>query len=433
MQKILLVLLLIIITTTAANAQHSVNTLSANKLYKLNQYKSDHELGCSNTLPTSFKNYIREMFKRIEFFSELPLEHSYGKITLSFYISNTGEARNIKILNSSGSHNSDQLAIAAVQKASPFGPFPVDYANLGQTINFTFYLLPAQSQYLVNANVTPSKISKPEAVLNTSNLQQQPLVPLVPVENNFNNLSAGFNQYSTQVTTAPQTNYNIPKNSDTNKISLANTNFNNAYEVLTQGSALKLSRHNNNPMNYQFQPQQGHYFNTIESFLSEQGILSCEYHFKSFPISYWIQPMAAQNELLIREAIADFAFYFPMRETRNRMEADLTIQMADSMYSNQETMGMAGLEYPTLKGNVTLSPSIFTNSYAVIAKLAIKHEITHAFGVIKHSNDRNDIMYPKQVVSQEQAMTGKINNQAKFGRFTYRDLNTLWILYNQWR
>ncbi|MEW5820249.1 MAG: hypothetical protein AB1782_08675, partial [Cyanobacteriota bacterium] len=217
------------------------------------------------------------------------------------------------------------------------------------------------------------------------------------------------------------------------------SSFNDSFKTLTKSAELKYIRSPKNPMRYNYQPQYGDYIQTTYDYLLGNGILIEDYHFKNFPIKYWIQASSPHTNGIIRESINEYARYFPMIETRNKFEADLTIEVGRIVSDDYRTMGRAGFDCSTLKGNVNLDPKIFDQTHLILAKLTVKHEIAHGLGLIKHSNSADDIMYAMQRIDYSSGLnqaksldTGKIKTAEQFAQFSIRDLNTLWILYNQW-
>ncbi len=64
--------------------------------------------------------------------------HSSEQTIVGFSISRTGQVTDIRILRSSGSTLTDQAAVTAVERASPFGPLPEGYRAEQLNIHFRF-------------------------------------------------------------------------------------------------------------------------------------------------------------------------------------------------------------------------------------------------------------------------------------------------------
>lgn len=393
--------------------------------YQINKYETYKELGCYPDTPISFQNYIRSMYQKIERSSNLPAEDAFGKIELSFFVDSGGNVSNVLITKSSGKEQSDKAAIEAVRSAAPFGTFPIDFKSSGIKFNFAFFLKPVEISNNMQ-NVTPIIPLPPP------NTSTTPVVPTAPYSLS-NPYLQGTGQISANSTIVPivgQNTTSMPVN--TQKVTTI-------YPNLNQNASSNFVRHPKNPMKYDYNPQYGNYFKYIENCLNCEGISVMDYHFQQFPIKYWIQPVDPTINRIIRDAINDYAYYLPMVEVSSQPDADIVFELSQNISADYRTMGKAGLEYPTLKGNVSLSPSIFSREAIILAKLTVKHEIAHALGLIKHSDDINDLMYPQQKIDATSnpnkakvIETGQIKTYEDFGRFSFRDLNTLWMLYNQW-
>ncbi|MEW5820799.1 MAG: TonB family protein, partial [Cyanobacteriota bacterium] len=134
---IILIITLLCLSNNLAKAE-----TQAYVRYKVNPYASSQQLGCSPNTPESIQNYMRNVYQRIESFANIPVKDSYGKIAVSFYLDINGKVSNLNITKSSGDFQSDRLAMEAVIKSAPFGPFPIGFNSSGMQFNFVFYLQP---------------------------------------------------------------------------------------------------------------------------------------------------------------------------------------------------------------------------------------------------------------------------------------------------
>lgn len=217
----------------------------------------------------------------------------------------------------------------------------------------------------------------------------------------------------------------------------------------------------NNPMtDHQYDVEEGDYFNQVKAELKSLKISPRDHHFQKFPIKYYIKPMAEEWQKITESAINDFNSFFPMEEVEKEDDADLVIQLSDietiqERFPNIPEEGVSGVggliqinstnplsfikhffkEPPRTKGIVMLLPHAFEQP--LISKAIIIHELGHAFGISSHSNDPYDLMYENtmskyEVFSGVITVNGITQNLDEANSLSYRDLNTLWMLYNQW-
>jgi hypothetical protein len=154
--------------------------------------------------------------------------------------------------------------------------------------------------------------------------------------------------------------------------------------------------------------------------------------FYEFPIKVWFGPYGGGLlnepvwEAAVRNAVNEISQVVPMELVANEPEATLVVYLVDpesyelySKCSAVETLGCAvildlgdfggGDVYHRIYGEAWLNIYEITNPYSVIL-----HEMLHAVGLMVHSPNENDVMYPFE---------------NGVSRLTRRDLNTLRLLY----
>lgn len=448
------VLLLFVISILAG--LHAPCVAKANIKYRINPYKTSVELGCAANTPVPTQNYLRNIFQRIESIASIPRKDSYGKIGVHFHVDVMGNISNISVTKSSKDKNSDRAAVDSLYRAAPFGPAPFSFPQCGQDINFVFYLVPdknatqkqakmltpkpasANQQSVVpQANsYVPSVMPQKQKILATPTNPYVPAVPQTQPQIPQNNYQKNYTQPAYQKAAVPQKttgNFQVyqPQGSSNQFLSGTQSLISN----ISNSSYLPQYR---NPMRYQYDSRQGDYFHTTQACLRGMGIYPNDYHFKSFPVKVWIQPQAPQIDRVIRGAVTEYQQYFPIQFVPNANLADMTIKIDPNLVYSGNVLGRGGLDYPEMKAHIELSPKLFNSEFSVLARHTIKHEIAHAMGVAKHSDDPNDLMFGVQRIDIDKAnrrvnlsISGSSKPFERVGDFTTRDLNTLWRLYNE--
>lgn len=220
-------------------------------------------------------------------------------------------------------------------------------------------------------------------------------------------------------------------------------------------------KHSNNPItDHKYDQEEGDYFDIVTADLKRLNINPRDHHFQKFPIKYYVSPMNTKWEETTRSAISDFEVYLPMKEVDTPQKADLIVELSDIDTVQEEfpnipdegVSGVGGLiqisesnqlsfiknkfkKPPPTKGIVMLLPHAFKQP--VISKAIIMHELGHAMGISDHSNDPYDLMYENtnstyEINSGVITVNGITQTIDEANSLSYRDLNTLWILYNQW-
>lgn len=214
----------------------------------------------------------------------------------------------------------------------------------------------------------------------------------------------------------------------------------------TNKTLLNYPKHPKNPMKYDYQPEYDNYLNSTSELLAKQNIALENYHFKEFPIKYCVKPSNLEWEDIIRICAKDFGNYFPLIEVNKQTKADIIIEILDPTEFYEKTgsyskLGAVKTGYNSnrFEAYMFLSSKIFSYPPKIYSKLTIKHEFIHALGVIGHSESPNDVLHPGLSINVTYGSfegtikeTGEIKNFETFGTFSPRDLNTLWLLYNQW-
>lgn len=209
------------------------------------------------------------------------------------------------------------------------------------------------------------------------------------------------------------------------------------------------TKHPKNPINtWNYKPDKGDYFDIISNSQKQLGNAIKTTHFQSFPVKCWIAPMNFEWQKTIRNSISDYNYFIPTIETTNSKEADIKItlstrqeiskRLGQTAPENMNALG--GCDYDNnnkLACFVLLKPQVFDD---VFKRKVINHELGHTFGLF-HSNNSDDLMhfqYPDYSLEEDQGKEYVIFKNGvkrpvdKLHCFTSRDINTLWLLYNQW-
>jgi hypothetical protein len=227
---------------------------------------------------------------------------------------------------------------------------------------------------------------------------------------------------------------------------LAQTQLKNPFIVKKSSPGISIDRYKKNPMHYNYVEKYGDYLKDLsppynDTILGKQWYI----HFMHFPITFWIEPCKPEERALILQGIKQYATYFPMQEVKSKAQAYLVIDIVSTEElmklcgpgTDLNVLGCGGPQYQTSKlgantgrqyrGFLHLKQNGF---YIPGAITIIVHELGHAFGISGHSKNQSDIMY---YALDTWALIKKTENAKKIPKhLTYRDLNTLYLIYNDW-
>lgn len=206
-----------------------------------------------------------------------------------------------------------------------------------------------------------------------------------------------------------------------------------------------------NPLNYDYQPEYGNYFDVIKTAILKQGNRLSDYHFKKFPITFYIEPSNPGFDNIIRLSLNEYKKIIPIEETNSAYNHDIKITVINkdtmaSITGDPEKLGINKTAIKTendrvveFKSEMYLNNKIFNYPMSVYASETINHEFLHSLGLNGHSSSVYDILYPRLDINiLYGAQVGLIKNTCQFKDFKQFselspvDLNTLWLLYNEW-
>lgn len=215
--------------------------------------------------------------------------------------------------------------------------------------------------------------------------------------------------------------------------------------VVDKNTAQKYSK---NPMKFTYAPQYGDYIKDLEAPYNDKiSGSSWHPHFLVFPISYYIGPCNQNERALIIEALKQYQLYFPMQEVTSKSRAALSIEVFEKdellklCSQNKPTdpliLGCGGPNYSSSKwgantgrayrGYLYIKKNMF---YVPGSVITVLHELGHAFGINGHSKSSKDIMYFQLDTWALASNNMKSKDIPK--HLTYRDVNTLYMIYNSW-
>ena len=215
--------------------------------------------------------------------------------------------------------------------------------------------------------------------------------------------------------------------------------------TVPQNSTQKYTK---NPMKYTYAPQYGDYIKDLAPPHKDKlSGNSWHLHFLTFPITYYIGPCNKNERALIIEALKQYQLYFPMQEVTSKTRAAMSIEVFDKeellklcsqnkptdslilgcggpMYSYSQVGANQGRAY---RGYLYIKKNMF---YVPGAVTTVLHELGHAFGIGGHSKSPKDIMYFQLDTWALASNNSKAKDIPK--HLTYRDVNTLYMIYNSW-
>lgn len=201
-----------------------------------------------------------------------------------------------------------------------------------------------------------------------------------------------------------------------------------------------------NPMRFTYSPKHGNYINDLDKpHIDKIDKNPWFAHFLRFPITYWIKPCRAEQRKQILEGLKQYALYFPLQEVKTKSQAFLVIEVVKNSELKKlcgkiytpTTLGCGGSQYGAsmfngvyerkYKGYLYIKNGMFAIPGSITVVL---HELGHAFGIRGHSKNPNDIMY---YAVDTWALMSKNKRALKIPKhLTYRDVNTLYMIYNDW-
>lgn len=214
----------------------------------------------------------------------------------------------------------------------------------------------------------------------------------------------------------------------------------------TSVDADPVKRFGKNPMRYNYVSQQGDYIKDLDPPYKDMVTGKSWYqHFLTFPVTYYIGPCLPNERDLILQALKQYQTYFPMEEVTSPSRAALAIEVVEKdkliqLCGQQKKMtilGCGGPKYSTTKlgantgrayrGYLYVKKNMF---YVPGAVITVVHELGHAFGITGHSKNPKDVMYFQLDTWALASNNMKAKDIPK--HLTYRDVNTLYMIYNSW-
>lgn len=119
--------------------RESIEELSPDDLLnapELEQPEEGVSMVAEGGVATGYLDMLKvKVFRVWEYPEDAIMRGEQGKVSISFVLNNKGVVVDIGVLRSSGSHSLDTAAMAAIEQASPYGPFSSDIR--GQTLKVT--------------------------------------------------------------------------------------------------------------------------------------------------------------------------------------------------------------------------------------------------------------------------------------------------------
>ncbi|MGD9580932.1 MAG: hypothetical protein AB7V50_06140 [Vampirovibrionia bacterium] len=221
---------------------------------------------------------------------------------------------------------------------------------------------------------------------------------------------------------------------------------NNSAKTNLNDASSSVKRYSKNPMLYEYVSQYGDYIKDLDPPFKDTIAGKNWYtHFLTFPITYYISPCNKNEKELILKALAQYKLYFPMQEVTSPTKAALTIEVVEKQkllelcdaQKKPTILGCGGPMYETsqvgankgraYRGFLYVKKNMF---YVPGAVITVLHELAHSFGVKGHSKNPKDVMYYQLDTWALASNNSNAKNIPK--HLTYRDLNTLYMIYNDW-
>lgn len=206
-----------------------------------------------------------------------------------------------------------------------------------------------------------------------------------------------------------------------------------------------------NPLKYTYKTDYGNYFDITKASITKQGNDPKDYHFKKFPITYSIESSEPEFTKIIKLSLEVYNEFIPIKEVKSSSNPDITINVVgkETMAfitgdENKFGLNRTGTKSQNglvveFKSEVFLNKKIFKYPMSIYASSTINHEFLHALGMTGHSKSPYDLLYPQIDVNILYGAqvglikeTCQIKDFNQFAKLSQRDLNTLWLLYNEW-
>ncbi len=104
----------------------------AKKYYEEEPEREKGKVLTLNTSELKYSKYLLNLKRRIEFFWDYPTTSArkgeHGRLKINFTITGDGDLESIDVVKSSNYPSLDDAAVTAIRLASPFNPFPEDFA-----------------------------------------------------------------------------------------------------------------------------------------------------------------------------------------------------------------------------------------------------------------------------------------------------------------
>lgn len=431
---------------------------------------------------------VRKNINEIQYPYPFEVRYSYSML-------NNSKLYGVKIIKSSGNKEIDKQVIQKIWTSKNLPPFPKEFLTkypklqgLQQTATFvrTITSTPIESEeenYNKNIESDSSennlldRITKIETFLgiktSTQGILQRLdaieiallgnikngnlLNRLQNIENSINNKKADIIPPETKIAPSnssfiPQAQYNTTSSQlapiqlgvDNQASPQINNKQYNQKPLNLAYNVEFIPKNPNNPMNWNYNPSFGSYLGLI--YLENTKYKNTGFpKFQKFPVKYWIQPMNAAMQQPIRTAITEYSYYFPMEEVGSRGKANLTFE-AVSYSTLQQVCKTARTTHALACGGPSITREKIYEMEAItnykasvwidIESFRIKnlfntvlHEMGHAFGSTEHSNDPRDVMF--EISKLQYNNKGELIQIDESGKLTPRDLNTLFLIYNQ--
>lgn len=200
----------------------------------------------------------------------------------------------------------------------------------------------------------------------------------------------------------------------------------------------RIVKHPNNPIRWNYDSRYGSYYSDKESYSKNYNGIK---HFEVFPVRYIVFSNNNYYITPIENSINEYKRYFPIQKVTSKTQADLFIYVLNyaeyikycSQTGSKTKPACTIQKYPSMNSGSHYKANIYVleKEYKeALLKHALLHELGHAFGILNHSNNTNDILFTGgNYLSYED---GSIEPLFNCENLSPGDLNTLFIIYNLW-